>query len=165
MGDGQDYPRHRPNVGIVLFHPDGRVWFGRRAGVPGPHNWQFPQGGVDDGEDLFAAALRELEEETGMTSVSILGRTEGWIAYDFPPEYAYEKAVRGWKGQKQAWFALRFTGEEAEIRLDHHHEVEFDAWRWGRLDEAPQLVIPFKRAAYEKVVEAFRGFAGEGVGR
>ena len=159
MGDGQDYPRHRPNVGVVLFHPDGRVWFGRRAGVPGPHNWQFPQGGVDDGEDLFAAALRELEEETGVTSVSVLGRTEGWIAYDFPPEYAYEKATRNWTGQKQAWFALRFTGEEAEIRLDRHHEVEFDAWRWGRLDEAPQLVIPFKRAAYEKVVEAFRMFA------
>ena len=165
MGDGLDYPQHRPNVGVVLFHPDGRVWFGRRAGVPGPHNWQFPQGGVDEGEDLFAAALRELEEETGVTSVQVLGRTEGWIAYDFPPQFAYEKAVRGWKGQKQAWFALRFIGEEAEIRLDRHHEVEFDAWRWGRLDAAPQLVIPFKRAAYEKVVEAFQTFAGEGEGR
>jgi putative (di)nucleoside polyphosphate hydrolase len=156
-----DYPRHRANVGVVLFHPDGRVWYGRRAATPGPHNWQFPQGGVDDGEDLFAAALRELEEETGVTSVSLLGRTEGWIAYDFPPGVVHEKAARGWKGQKQAWFALRFTGEEAEIRLDHHGDIEFDAWRWGRLDEAPELVIPFKRAAYEKVVGAFRRFAGE----
>ena len=156
---GDDYPQHRPNVGVVLFHPDGRVWFGRRAGTPGPNNWQFPQGGVDAGEDLFDAALRELEEETGVTSVEALGRTEGWITYDFPPAYADEKATRGWKGQKQAWFALRFTGEESEIRLDHHAEVEFDAWRWGRLDEAPELVIPFKRAAYEKVVDAFRQFA------
>ena len=154
-----DFPEHRPNVGVVLFHRDGRVWLGRRAATPGPHNWQFPQGGVDDGEDLLAAALRELEEETGVTSVRLLGRTEGWIVYDFPPEIAHAQAARGWKGQKQAWFALAFTGEEAEIRLDRHAEVEFDAWRWGSLDEAPDLVIPFKRAAYEKVVEAFRQFA------
>jgi len=154
-----DYPQHRPNVGVVLFHPDGRVWLGRRAGSPGPQNWQFPQGGVDDGEDLFAAALRELEEETGVTSVSFLARTEGWIAYDFPVDYQGKKAARGWKGQKQAWFALRFTGDESEIRLDHHHDIEFDAWRWGRLDEAPELVIPFKKPAYEKVVEAFRTLA------
>lgn len=156
---GEDYPRHRPNVGVVLFHPDGRVWLGRRAGSPAPHNWQFPQGGVDDGEDLFDAALRELEEETGVHSVKVLGRTEGWITYDFPEGYVGSKAARGWLGQKQAWFALRFTGDESEICLDHHEQIEFDAWRWGRLDEAPELIIPFKRTAYEKVVEAFRRFA------
>lgn len=154
-----DYPQHRPNVGVVLFHPDGRVWFGKRAGATRPHSWQFPQGGVDAGEDLFDAALRELEEETGVTSVELLGRTEGWITYDFPEGYAGSKSARGWLGQKQAWFALRFVGEESEIRLDHHAEVEFDAWRWGRLDEAPELIIPFKRAAYEKVVQAFRQYA------
>ena len=70
-----DHPDHRPNVGVVLFRHDGRVWLGRRAGAPGPDNWQFPQGGVDKGEDLEAAALRELAEETGVTSVTLLGRT------------------------------------------------------------------------------------------
>lgn len=160
-----DLSAYRPNVGVVLFNAEGRVWLGRRAGAPEPYNWQFPQGGVDDGEDLFAAALRELEEETGVTSVKVLGQTDGWITYEFPPEVLASGGGRGWKGQKQAWFAFLFTGEEAEIRLDAHNEVEFDAWRWGALDEAPELVIPFKRAAYVKVVDAFRGFSGAGEGK
>jgi 8-oxo-dGTP pyrophosphatase MutT (NUDIX family)/esterase/lipase len=156
-----DYPQHRPNVGVVLFHRDGRVWLGRRSKVPGQYNWQFPQGGVDDGEDVQAAALRELAEETGVTSVKVLGRTKGWIVYDFPPEASGSKIAKGWRGQKQVWFALRFTGKEKEIRLDLHQPAEFDAWRWGRLDEAPGLVIPFKRAAYEQVAQAFRHLAGK----
>lgn len=153
----EDLPNHRPNVGIVLFNAEGLVWLGRRAKTPEPWNWQFPQGGVDDGEDLYDAALRELEEETGVRSVEYLGRTEGWIAYDFPPEV---RKFGKWAGQKQAWFALRFVGDESEIRLDAHHQIEFDAWRWGRLDETPELIIPFKRAAYEQVATAFRQYAG-----
>ena len=80
----RDLSRYRANVGVVLFNAQGRAWLGRRAGAEGPHNWQFPQGGVDDGEELEAAARRELHEETGLSSVELLGRTEGWIAYDFP---------------------------------------------------------------------------------
>jgi putative (di)nucleoside polyphosphate hydrolase len=154
-----DLPQYRPNVGVVLFHRDGRVWLGRRAHTPGPHNWQFPQGGVDPGEDVEAAARRELAEETGAVSVSYLGRTEGWIVYDFPADFSGPKAARGFKGQKQVWFAFRFDGEEAEFDLAAHHEPEFDAWRWGYLAEAPELIVPFKQQAYKLVAQAFAPLA------
>jgi putative (di)nucleoside polyphosphate hydrolase len=154
-----DLSAYRPNVGVVLFHPDGRVWLGRRAKTPAPYNWQFPQGGVDAGEDLETAARRELAEETGVSSVALLGRTDGWLTYDFPPEHT-GKLARGFKGQRQVWFAFRFDGEEAEIDLEAHGTPEFDAWRWGRLDEVCELIVPFKRPTYEAVVAAFHDFAG-----
>ena len=150
---------YRPNVGVVLFNRQGRVWLGRRVNTPGPHNWQFPQGGVDKGEDVQTAALRELQEETGVVSVAYLGRTEDWIVYDFPEGYKGSKIAKGWRGQKQVWFAYRFTGHDAEVNLKAHHHIEFDAWRWADLEEAPQIVVPFKRKAYDTVVEAFRKFA------
>jgi putative (di)nucleoside polyphosphate hydrolase len=160
MGDLELY---RPNVGVVLFHPDGRVWLGKRVATPPPYCWQFPQGGVDAGEDLESAARRELAEETGAHTASLLGRTDGWIAYDFPQGYRGSKAARGWKGQKQVWFALRFDGNEAEFDLIAHSPPEFEAWRWGYLDEAVDLVVPFKRIAYEAVVRAFAVFAARSV--
>ena len=153
-----DLSRYRPNVGVVLIRPDGKVWLGRRAGTRGPDNWQFPQGGVDKGEALLDAAVRELGEETGVTSAVFLGRTQEWIAYAFPPGHVGVKAARGWKGQKQIWFAFRFTGEDAEIDLSSHGDVEFDDWRWAPLDEAVANVVEFKRAAYRKVIEAFRQY-------
>jgi len=155
----QDLELYRPNVGVVLFHPDGLVWLGRRANTPGPHNWQFPQGGVDPGEDLEAAARRELAEETGARRATFLGRTDGWVAYDFPPGHGGSKALRGWKGQKQVWFAFRFDGDDADFDLAAHTSPEFDAWRWAFLNEAAELIVPFKRAAYQRVVAAFGSFA------
>ena len=155
----RDLAHYRPNVGVVVFCSRGRAWLGRRANTGGPHNWQFPQGGVDDGEELESAARRELREETGLSSVELLGRTEGWIVYDFPPGWTGSKAMRGWKGQKQVWFAYRFTGSEDEVNLGLHHPPEFDAWRWASLEEALEAVIPFKRATYDQVVQAFARYA------
>lgn len=158
----RDLSQYRPNVGVVLFRADGRVWLGRRVGAPEPHCWQFPQGGVDPGEDLEAAARRELLEETGVTSIEPLEQTDAPIVYDFPPEVLAQDLARGrkgWRGQRQTWFAYRFTGDDAEIDLEAHGEVEFEAWRWATLDEALELIVPFKREAYAQVVAAFRHLA------
>lgn len=154
-----DLKAYRPNVGVVLFHRNGRVWLGRRAETPGPYNWQFPQGGVDDGEDLEVAARRELAEETGASSVTMMGRTDGWITYDYPVGHVTAPGRRAWKGQRQAWFAFRFDGAEEEFDLTAHPPAEFDAWRWDYLHNAPDLIVPFKRAVYDQVVTAFASFA------
>lgn len=149
---------YRPNVGIVLFRPDGKVWYGRRAGEQGeiekvlsPHLWQMPQGGVDNGEDIVAAAFRELEEETGVTSAKLLTITPGWLAYDFPKGYK----KKGWRGQRQKWAAMLFEGEDSEFDLVHDGKQEFDDWRWGELEEAPSLIVPFKRKVYKELMTAF----------
>lgn len=153
-------PAYRPNVGVVLFNRQGLAWLGHRAGETTPLAWQFPQGGVDPGEDVEAAAYRELQEETGVRSVTLLGRTQDWIHYDFPPEVlANRKRARGFKGQKQVWFAFRFEGDDSEIDLFAHGEVEFDAWRWTSLTEAVETVAPFKREVYRQVIAAFAVYA------
>ena len=161
MSEHSEHPEYRANVGVVVFNRDGRVWLGKRAGQAGPYCWQFPQGGVDPGEDLEAAARRELYEETGIRSVALIARTEGWILYDFPPEVLASGRGRGYRGQKQAWFAYLFEGHDAEVDLAAHPPQEFDAWRWADLHETAELVVPFKRDAYLQVIAAFAPAAVE----
>lgn len=150
---------YRPNVGIVVFNARGRVWLGHRAGSRPAYSWQFPQGGVDPGEDLEDAARRELQEETGIRSVRLLGRTQDWVSYDFPADAKGSKAARGFKGQTQIWFAFRFLGQDSEVDLQAHPPPEFDRWRWAKLADAARLVVPFKRDAYRQVIKTFEPFA------
>lgn len=164
MSGPDPFPHHRANVGIALFNASGQVWLGRREATPPPWNWQLPQGGIDPDEDAQTAALRELEEETGIDRgrVRYLGEIEGWLAYDYPPDVREDPRFHKKRhlGQKQRWFALRFLGTDADIDLERHGEVEFDAWRWGDLKDIPDLIIPWKRDVYVKVAEAFARFSG-----
>jgi putative (di)nucleoside polyphosphate hydrolase len=162
-----DEPSHyRPCVGIMLLNNDGLVFVGRRISpaadhVPA-HAWQMPQGGIDEGEEPYAAALRELHEETNVVTVSLLATAPDWYSYDVPGGMIRKGGREGFKGQRQKWFALRFDGEESEINVEHpggEAHAEFDAWRWEKLERLPELVVPFKRPVYEKVVEVFRPLA------
>lgn len=159
-----DVGQYRPCVGIMLLNRDNLVFVGRRRvkrgaqAAGGEYLWQMPQGGIDPGEDPFEAALRELAEETNITSVQLLAEAPDWYSYDLPTDTT-RKAWRGrYLGQRQKWFALRFTGAESEINVAAPAggvKPEFEAWRWTPIETLPELIIPFKRAVYEQVVAAF----------
>ncbi|WP_439576392.1 RNA pyrophosphohydrolase [Elioraea sp.] len=154
---------YRPNVGAVLFGPDGRVLVCRRADLPNaegvPGGWQLPQGGLDEGEDPRAAVLRELAEEIGTDRAEIIGEHPGWLIYDLPPGLLGVALGGRYRGQRQKWFALRFLGTDADIRLDADPHPEFDAWRWADLAELPALAVTFKRAIYAELARSFVRFA------
>jgi putative (di)nucleoside polyphosphate hydrolase len=161
MTSTRDPKLYRPNVGLALFHREGPVFLGKRYGAEGPYQWQMPQGGVDRGEKPVDAAFRELEEEVGVRSehVDLLEVTDDWLFYDFPTDVRSKMKPRGrYLGQRQKWFAFRFKGRDADIRLDTH-TPEFSDWRWASLAAAPELVIPFKRATYEEVARRFRKYS------
>ena len=157
---------YRACVGTMVFNRQGLVFIGRRTEGPEHvdkiHAWQMPQGGVDKGEDTWKAALRELYEETNIRSVEKVGEIAEWLSYDIPREIIGEAWGGKYRGQKQKWYALRFTGDDSEIDVANPaggHEPEFIAWRWVGLSELPDLVVPFKRQTYERVVKEFGKFA------
>jgi len=151
-------PGYRPCVGIMLLNDAGEVFLGRREDQREPA-WQMPQGGIDKGEDPRHAARRELREEAGTDRAEIVAEMPGWLDYDLPAEISARKWRGRWRGQSQKWFAMRFTGTDADIRLDSHHP-EFVEWRWVAMETVPSLIVPFKRPVYEAVVAAFRHLAG-----
>jgi putative (di)nucleoside polyphosphate hydrolase len=149
---------YRPCVGIMLINKEGLVFVGRRF----DHRfegWQMPLGGIDDGETPAEAALRELEEETGTDKARVIREMDEWLTYDLPPHLLGVALHGRYRGQKQRWIAMRFTGTDKDIDIETA-EPEFAAWKWLALEALPRLIVPFKRDTYSKVIAAFRDVAG-----
>lgn len=145
---------YRSCVGVVLANPQGLVFTGERIDTPGA--WQMPQGGIDPGETPGIAALRELEEETGVPPglVTVEAETPGWIRYDLPPHLLGKVWKGRFGGQEQKWFLLRFHGADDDIDITRHHK-EFARWRWSSPEQLMADIVPFKRDVYQQVMQAF----------
>jgi putative (di)nucleoside polyphosphate hydrolase len=162
----EDLP-YRPCAGLCVINRQGLVFIGRRVNGPEhvdeTHVWQMPQGGIDDDEAPYSAALRELYEETSIKSVARLGDIPGFLIYDIPKKFGKKAWDGKYRGQAQKWYALRFTGKDSEIDIENpgggEHKPEFVEWRWEPMENLPELVVPFKRKTYKLVVKAFSKFA------
>lgn len=149
---------YRPGVGILLLNRDNLVFTGQRIDQTA-EAWQLPQGGIDDGEEPYPAALRELEEETSVTSVELIAESRGWLSYDLPPDLVAKVWKGRFRGQRQKWFAFRFTGRDSEINLKTKHP-EFSQWRWLEMRDLPKYIVPFKQPLYVQLLAEFGHLAG-----
>ena len=150
MSDISSLP-YRPCVGLALFNREGKVFVGERIDTPGA--WQMPQGGVDEGEDILAAAYRELMEEVGTDKAELIEVSETKLRYDLPPDLQRKLWNGVYRGQEQTWVALRFTGDAQDINLNAHDPAEFQAWKWVSLDQVADMIVPFKRDLYAQIIK------------
>jgi len=153
-----DPDQYRPCAGLMIANADGRVFVGKRIDTKEGDWWQMPQGGIDPGEDPREAAFRELYEETGIAAdkVEIVSQTRRELYYELPRELHGKLWGGRYIGQRQTWFLMRFTGDDADIDLNTHDPAEFSEYRWSEADLLPAMIIPFKAAIYRAVLEEFR---------
>ena len=147
---------YRPCVGIMLVNMDGKVFVGQRLDNV-VEAWQMPQGGIDEGEEAKAAALRELQEETGIRPdlVEIIAKAKDEHFYDLPPELVGKLWGGKYRGQRQYWYLARFIGQDGDIDIQTKHP-EFREWKWVAPDTLPDLIVPFKRKLYRDILQEFR---------
>ena len=147
---------YRAGVGIMLINNESQVFVGKRIDTKS-EAWQMPQGGIDEGEEPLAAALREMGEETGTNKAELIGESADWYAYDLPDKLIPTIWGGKFRGQRQKWFALRFTGVNSDINIKTPHP-EFCEWQWVKPAELPNLIVPFKRELYQAVVNEFADY-------
>jgi len=145
---------YRPSVGLMIVNSKLEVFVGRRVDSK-TEAWQMPQGGIDEGETPEAAVMREMKEETGTNNAEIIAKTKQWYKYDLP-SYLISKLWNGrYRGQRQKWFLLKFLGQDSDINI-HYTNAEFTDWKWVKIEELTQIIVPFKKNLYISVIEEFR---------